>query len=350
MKANVLRWPVLCVLLSVGLPAAVADDQPPQAIKQVKPDYPDALRNAGIAGEVVVQFGVDATGAVENLSVFKSDHAELNDLALNAVKQWTFKPAMKDGQAVPVRVMRVPVTFSIEATPFRSYPNLAAAYTLAAEQHKVVLIDFAATWCEPCKLLDRTTWKDPSVIALLNEKALSMKIDAEKSAAIAAHFNVTAFPTIVVIRPDGTVIDSLVGYRDAPTFTREFNGLLSGKTQVDQARDAVAQAGTDPDPLAQTRYALGRLLAQAGKDAEALDEFLWCFDVGMKQAPGYGGVRTSYLVSDIGSLAAHYPPARQALIVSQGRRPLQARGPDARRRIRQPEPRPGRRHGHPGRL
>jgi TonB family protein len=313
MKATLLRWPVLCVLLTARLPAAPAGYQPPQVINQVKPDYPDALRNAGIAGVVIVQFGVDASGAVENASIFKSDHAELSDLALNAVKQWTFKPAMKDGHAVATPVIQIPLTFALEATPFRAYPSLDAAFKLAAEQHKVVLIDFCATWCEPCKLLDRTTWKDPSVIALLNEKALSMKIDAEKNAELAAHFNVTAYPTTVVIRPDRTVIDSLVGYRDAPTFTAEFNGLLSGKSQVDQARDAVARAGTDPEELAKTRFALGRLLAQKGNDAEALDQFLWCFDIGMKQAPSFGGVRTSFLVSDLAALASHYPPAQQAL-------------------------------------
>ena len=58
-------------------------------------------------------------------------------------------------------------------------------------------------------------------------------------------------------------------------------------------------------------------LAQKGKDAEALVEYLWCFDHGLEASPAFSGVRLSFLLSNIKNLAAHYPPAGKAL---EGRR------------------------------
>ena len=69
-------------------------------------------------------------------------------------------------------------------------------------------------------------------------------------------------------------------------------------------------AGTN-DPSARMQF--GVALAQKGKDAEALTEFLWCFDHGLEAGPAFTGVRLSFLLMDIKNLAAHYPPAQQAL-------------------------------------
>jgi thiol-disulfide isomerase/thioredoxin len=188
-----------------------------------------------------------------------------------------------------------------------------AALKQAGAAHKIVFVDFYTTWCGPCKMLDETTWKDPSVIALLRDKTIAVRIDAEKEAAISGRYGVQAYPTLAMIRPDGTLIDSLVGYRDAPTFTAQFDAAMAGKTEISEARDAVASAGADPEQLAKARYSLGKALANKGENAEALTEFLWCFDTGMRQAPSYSGVRVSFLLSDIAKLGASYPPALDAL-------------------------------------
>lgn len=66
--------------------------------------------------------------------------------------------------------------------------------------------------------------------------------------------------------------------------------------------------------LVRTRYDNGKALAQAGDHAAALNEFLWLFDTGMRAVPSFGGVRTSFLLGDIGKLMPSYPPAREALV------------------------------------
>ena len=56
-----------------------------------------------------------------------------------------------------------------------------------------------------------------------------------------------------------------------------------------------------------------RRLADRGLHAEALSEYLWCFDHGHVEDPGFGGVRVSFLLGYMQKLAQKYPAAMQAL-------------------------------------
>jgi TonB family protein len=312
-----LRTPAKALILLIAMTGAVRSAptvQPPEILVQTKPVYSESMLSAGVSGKVTVQFSVDATGAVQNVTVFKSDHPELEAPAVEAVRGWKFKPATKDGQPVAIAVMRVPIDFSIPPTPFRAGGTFGDALKQAEQEHKIVFVDFFTTWCEPCKMLDRGTWQDPAVIALLRDKAVALRIDAEKNVELAGRYHVNAYPTLALIRPDGTLIDSLVGYRDAPTFCGEFTDALAGKTKFAQAREAVEKAGADLEKQAKARYDLGKELARKGENAAALAEYLWCFDVGMNApSSSYSGVRTSYLLGDIAGLGSHYPPALDAL-------------------------------------
>ena len=206
------------------------------------------------------------------------------------------------------------VVAEVPQTAFQSL-RFEAALKQAELERKIVFADFYTTWCGPCKKLDQETWKDPAVISLLREKTIALRIDAEKEPELASRFKVNAYPTLALIRPDGTLIDSLVGYRDAPTFSKEFAAILAGKTQFALAREALEKAGADVEKQVKARYDLGRVLAQKGDDAGSLKEFLWCFDDGMKNHPAYAGVRVSFLLNDLARLGAHYPPALDALRV-----------------------------------
>jgi len=70
-------------------------------IKKVPPAYPPAARKAHIQGEVILRATVGRKGDVENLQVV-SGPAELAPAAVEAVKQWKYRPYMKDGRAVEV--------------------------------------------------------------------------------------------------------------------------------------------------------------------------------------------------------------------------------------------------------
>lgn len=205
----------------------------------------------------------------------------------------------------------------------------AAGQRAAAEQ-KVLFVDFYTTWCGPCKMLDQSTWQDAAVIDLLRTKAVAIKIDAGKRNVFADHYKISAYPTLLVLKPDGTEIDRLVGYREPKVFIAEFTDSLAGKTALMRAREAAASAATDED-RAQARFTLGSTLVSAGKLEEALAEFLWCYDVGMKQSPRYQGMRSSYLLLEIANLGRDFPPAFAALHERRDKTLASAKAPDADR-------------------
>lgn len=89
-------------------------DRVPRARVQPAPEYPAAMRAAGVEGEVVVEFAVDATGHVTTAQVVRSTQREFEEPALRAVRKWRFEPGRKDGRAVPFR-MAVPIGFRLGA-------------------------------------------------------------------------------------------------------------------------------------------------------------------------------------------------------------------------------------------
>ncbi|HVU32625.1 MAG TPA: energy transducer TonB [Opitutaceae bacterium] len=106
------------LLLSLGLLCGIAHAQtkpePPVPIRTVAPDYPQQLKRDGVSGIVVVKVTVDDTGRVADATVEKSTNAGFNTSAVEAVKQWRFKPAHQNGKPVTVR-LALPIKFNIES-------------------------------------------------------------------------------------------------------------------------------------------------------------------------------------------------------------------------------------------
>lgn len=178
----------------------------------------------------------------------------------------------------------------------------------AAEEKKIVMVDFYTVWCGPCKMLDRNTWSDQNVIKVLNRTAISLKIDAEANRDLAAKYSIRGYPTIVFLKPDGTVISSLLGYRSPDRFLTEAQNVL-GVKPVDVKATDTHEGGGDP---AQRQHDAKALVKQ-GRYNEALEAYLWCFDHGNDNNLDYAGDRLSTLLMEIAGLGQQYPPAMRAL-------------------------------------
>ena len=70
-------------------------------IRQVKPEYPALARQARIQGTVVLQAVIGKDGTVQNLRVV-SGHPMLAAAAIDAVRQWLYRPYYLNGEPVEV--------------------------------------------------------------------------------------------------------------------------------------------------------------------------------------------------------------------------------------------------------
>jgi len=80
-------------------------------IRKVQPTYPPLARQARIQGQVMLQALISKDGSIENLRLI-SGHPMLAPAALEAVKQWKYKPYMLNGEPVEVETT-VQVNFTL---------------------------------------------------------------------------------------------------------------------------------------------------------------------------------------------------------------------------------------------
>jgi protein TonB len=88
-------------------------DQKPVARVQNPPQYPYEMSRAGISGEVVVEFIINANGDVVDTRVVRSSHREFEVPAMQAVQKWKFKPGRKGGKAVATKASQL-IEFNLE--------------------------------------------------------------------------------------------------------------------------------------------------------------------------------------------------------------------------------------------
>lgn len=112
----------------------------------------------------------------------------------------------------------------IQAADLTWLTDVPKAEAQAKDENKLVLMDFTGSdWCVWCKKLDADTFSKPEfadyaqknlVLVQLdypNQKPQSDELKAANS-ALAKKYNIDGFPTLIALKPDGTVVWKQVGY------------------------------------------------------------------------------------------------------------------------------------------
>ena len=116
------------------------------------------------------------------------------------------------------------VAFSLGAAEGEWMTDLAKAQTKAKEEKKLVLIDFTGSdWCPPCKKLHQDIFMSQEFKDYAAKNLVLVEIDFPRSKPqsdelkaankqLSEKYNVTGFPTVIVLSPDGKELSREVGF------------------------------------------------------------------------------------------------------------------------------------------
>ena len=109
------------------------------------------------------------------------------------------------------------------AAPARAgqwHTDFAVAEAEAKRTDRPMLVHFFATWCGPCKQMDREVLHTPDVMRHLGREIVGVMLDTAQVPDLVSRFGVESIPTDVFLTPDGRKLGEMNGYRPKDDYLR----------------------------------------------------------------------------------------------------------------------------------
>ena len=102
------------------------------------------------------------------------------------------------------------------------YVELNATNFVDTVKEGVVLVDFWAAWCGPCRMIA------PVIEELAEEyegRATIAKVDVDTAPEVAGQFGIRSIPTVLFFK-DGEVVDQMIGAAPKAAYAQKLDALL----------------------------------------------------------------------------------------------------------------------------
>jgi len=121
----------------------------------------------------------------------------------------------------------LPLVAQNKGIQFEKGANLEKIKTKARSENKYIFLDCFATWCGPCKQMDKDVFSNDTVGNFFNEKFVSVKIQMDKTEKdneevqswrkdadiIAKQYRIQAYPTYIFLSPNGLIVHKETGFK-----------------------------------------------------------------------------------------------------------------------------------------
>ena len=94
-------------------------------------------------------------------------------------------------------------------------------------EKKKAFLYFHADWCTYCAQMERQTFADPEIAAVLNRNFIPIRIDSEREPAVASLFRVKGLPDLWFLNETGEVIGHRPGYLPPDQMLKVLNAVLT---------------------------------------------------------------------------------------------------------------------------
>ena len=141
-------------------------------------------------------------------------------------------------------------TFGQEGTKFREL-TFKEALAAAKKEGKLVFVDCYTSWCGPCRDMAEKVFPQKEAGDYFNPRFVCVKYDMEKGEGeeLAKRFEVRAYPTFLIVRPDGTAQHKIVGGSDLKAFIAQVEEGLDEKKNLLFLNEAYERGGMDTHQL-----------------------------------------------------------------------------------------------------
>lgn len=142
------------------------------------------------------------------------------------------------------------VLFAQEAIQFQDLPfkDLIAK---AKKEKKIVFIDAYASWCGPCKMMEKNVFTQKSVGDYFNTNFVNARFDMEKGEGrdIAVKYGVRSYPTYLFLNGDGELVSQNYGYMEESLFLSMAQDVNAPNNKKGSLKERFAQGEKDPEFL-----------------------------------------------------------------------------------------------------
>ena len=129
--------------------------------------------------------------------------------------------------------------------------SFEAAKQKATQSGMPLLVHFHASWCGPCKNMERNVLSKPDVKAALGKTVIAVKVDSDQRKDLVRRFSVSALPSDIIISPGGSVVHRSVGSPGRSAYLAALNRF--GHSTVTEDTSAIAARDSAKPPVPRPR-------------------------------------------------------------------------------------------------